>query len=232
MGNMETVKKDVLRSNKDLVERGLVIKSFGNVSQRFNQYCVIKPSGINLNEIKSNDMVSVNIGDGGYDNSSLKPSSDTPTHLELYKKYKDIDSIVHTHSKFATSWAQSGLSIPCLGTTHADYYEEDIPVTRSLTDNEIKVDYEKNTGLIIIETIENLKINISKCPGVLVFNHGVFSWGKSPHDAVENANLIEYIAEMAFMSLNINSDIKSLNNQLHKKHYDRKHGKEKYYGQE
>ena len=231
MKNIKTIKQDVFRANKDLVKKELVIHSFGNVSQRYIQNCVIKPSGINLDKIKSNEMVSVNIKDGKY-NGSYKPSSDTPTHLELYKRFIDIEAIAHTHSRFATSWAQSGLPIPCLGTTHADYYEEDIPVTRLMTNNEIESEYEKNTGLVIIETIEKCKVDISKCPGILVVNHGVFSWGKSAFDAVENARLIEYIAEMAYRSLSINPHLKPINNQLHKKHYHRKHGEEKYYGQD
>ena len=230
MKKVEDIKKVVFKANQELVDKRLVIQSFGNVSERYNKKCIIKPSGIEIYKTDFSKMVPVNIDDGSY-NGSFKPSSDTPTHIELYKKFSKIQSVAHTHSIFATSWSQSGLSIPCLGTTHADYWEKEIPITRSLTKKEIETGYEKNTGLVIVETLSKLRMDPLFCPGILVKNHGVFSWGKSSFDAVNNAELIEYIAEMAYRSMRINSKIKPLNKDLHRKHFNRKHGDDKYYGQ-
>tara|TARA_B100000886_G_scaffold338420_1_gene301208 strand:+ start:1370 stop:2011 length:642 start_codon:yes stop_codon:yes gene_type:complete len=213
------------------MESKLVIQNFGNVSIRHENHIIIKPSGVNLKKVSFNNMVSVNIFDEKY-TGQLKPSSDTPTHIELYKSYSDIQSIVHTHSPYATSWAQAGLPIPCFGTTHADFWEDKIPITRKLKKKEIETNYEKNTGLVIIETFRNLKITPLKSPGVLVNNHGVFTWGESYYEAIKNAEAIELIAEMAFNSLMINPNLKPLNKILHNKHFYRKHGKNKYYGQE
>tara|TARA_B100000212_G_scaffold337350_1_gene312048 strand:+ start:1230 stop:1760 length:531 start_codon:yes stop_codon:yes gene_type:complete len=176
-------------------------------------------------------MVPVNIFDGKY-TGRLKPSSDTPTHIEIYKHYRDIQSIVHTHSPYATSWAQAGFPIPCFGTTHADFWKDKIPITRKLKKKEIEANYEKNTGLVIIETFKKLKTTPLESPGVLVNNHGVFTWGESPQDAIKNAEAIELIAKMAFNSLMINPDLKPVDKILHNKHFYRKHGENKYYGQE
>ncbi len=230
MTELDRIKQIVYKANTDLVKKKLVIQSFGNVSERFNHQCIIKPSGIELNSTQFTSMVSVNIDDGKY-KSPLKPSSDTPTHIELYKRFSNIQSIVHTHSIFATSWAQSGLAIPCLGTTHADYWSSDIPITRLLTKNEIENEYEKNTGLVIIETLLKLKIDVLNCPGILVNNHGVFAWGKSSEEALNNAELIEYISEMAYKTMMINPNTKPINKHLQKKHFNRKNGDGKYYGQ-
>ncbi len=230
MENIDKIKKKVYEANKDLIKKKLVIQCFGNVSERFNNQCIIKPSGIDLHKINYKRMVSVNIIDGKY-NGSYRPSSDTPTHLELYKKFNNIQSIVHTHSTFSTSWAQAGLPIPCLGTTHADNWSGDIPITRVLTKDEIEINYEKNTGLVIIETLVKLKIDPIEIPGILVNNHGVFTWGESSQNAVKNAQLLENISEMAYRSLALNPNLKSINTNLHAKHFNRKNGKNKYYGQ-
>ena len=230
MKNLDKIKKKLYKANQDLIKKKLVIQSFGNVSLRFENHILIKPSGINLSKIDYISMVPVNIIDEKF-KGTLKPSSDTPTHLELYKKYKDIKSIVHTHSPYATSWAQAGLPIPCFGTTHADFWKHEIPITRRIEKDEIEIDYEKNTGLIIIETLNKLKTTPFKCPGILVSSHGVFTWGKSPQDSVKNAEAIETIAKMALHSLIINPDIKRIDKNLHNKHFYRKHGDNKYYGQ-
>ena len=231
MNKFDKIKKTSYKANLDLMESKLVIQNFGNVSVRHENHIIITPSGVDLKKISFNKMVPVNIFDGKY-TGRLKPSSDTPTHIELYKNYSDIQSIVHTHSLYATSWAQAGFPIPCLGTTHADFWENSVPITRRLKKKEIEINYEKNTGLVIIETFRKLKTTPSKSPGVLVNNHGVFTWGESPQDAIKNAEAIELIAKMAFNSLMINPDLKPVNKILHNKHFYRKHGENKYYGQE
>jgi len=230
MKKLEKIKKTCYKANQDLIKKKLVIQNFGNVSVRYENSILIKPSGVNLSTLDYKSMVPVNIVDKKHI-GSLIPSSDTPTHIELYKKYKTIQSVVHTHSPYATSWAQAGSSIPCFGTTHADFWENKIPITRKLKKKEIETDYEKNTGLVIIETFTKLKTTPLKCPGVLVNNHGVFTWGESPHDAIKNAEAVEIIAKMAFNSLIINPNIKPVNKYLHNKHFYRKHGENKYYGQ-
>ena len=231
MNKFDKIKKTSYKANLDLKESKLVIQNFGNVSVRYENYIIIKPSGVNLKKISYDNMVPVNIFDGKY-TGRLKPSSDTPTHIEIYKHYRDIQSIVHTHSPYATSWAQAGFPIPCFGTTHADFWEDKIPITRKLKKKEVETNYEKNTGLVIIETLRKLRTTPLKSPGVLVNNHGVFTWGESPQDAIKNAEAIELIAKMAFNSLMINPDLKPVDKILHNKHFYRKHGENKYYGQE
>ena len=230
MKKLDKIKKVSYNANQELINKKLVIQSFGNVSVRFKDIIVIKPSGVNLYKLDYKNMVSVNLKDKNY-TGSFKPSSDTPTHIELYNRYDAIQSIVHTHSPYATSWAQAGSPIPCFGTTHADFWNDKIPITRKLKKKEIETHYEKNTGLVIIETLEKLNTIPSNCPGILVNNHGVFTWGKSPEDAIKNAEAIEIIAKMALNSLVINPDINPINKNLHNKHFYRKHGKNKYYGQ-
>ena len=230
MKKLDKIKKDLYNANQDLINKKLVIQSFGNVSVRFEDFILIKPSGVNLSKIDYKSMVSVNLHDKNY-TGSFKPSSDTPTHIELYKRYDDIQSIVHTHSPYATSWAQAGSPIPCFGTTHADFWNDKIPITRKLKKKEIEAHYEKNTGLVIIETLEKLNTTPSNCPGILVNNHGVFTWGESPKDAIKNAEAIEIIAKMALNSLMINPGLNAINKNLHDKHFYRKHGENKYYGQ-
>ena len=231
MNKFDNTKATSYKANLDLMESKLVIQNFGNVSVRHENHIIIKPSGVNLKKISFKNMVPVSIFDGKY-TGRFKPSSDTPTHIELYKSYSDIQSIVHTHSLYATSWAQAGFPIPCLGTTHADFWENNIPITRKLKKKEIEINYEKNTGLVIIETLRKLRTTPLKSPGVLVNNHGVFTWGESSHDAIKNAEAIELIAKMAFHSLMINPELKPLNKDLQNKHFYRKHGENKYYGQE
>ena len=231
MKKLDKLKKVLYNANQDLINKKLVIQSFGNVSVRFKDFIVIKPSGVNISKLDYKSMVSVNLN---YKNhtGSLKPSSDTPTHIELYNRYDAIQSIVHTHSPYATSWAQAGSPIPCFGTTHADFWNDEIPITRKLKKKEIEGHYEKNTGLVIIETLEKSNTTPLDCPGILVNNHGVFTWGESPKDAIKNAEAIEVVAKMALNSLMINPDINPINKNLHTKHFYRKHGENKYYGQE
>jgi len=230
MKKIDKIKTELYKANQDLINKKLVIQSFGNVSVRLGDCIFIKPSGVNLSKLDYKSMVPVNLSDKKY-TGSFKPSSDTPTHIELYKKYNNIQSVVHTHSTYATSWAQAGIPIPCFGTTHADFWADKIPVTRKLKKKEIEANYEKNTGLVIIETLEKLNTTPLNCPGVLVNNHGVFTWGKSAHDAIKNAEALEIIAKMALNSSVINPNIKPINKNLHNKHFYRKHGDNKYYGQ-
>ena len=221
----------VSKANSMLIQKNLVIQSFGNASSRFHHECLIKGSGIDNLTIKPSDIVAVKLKTGRY-SGPIKPSTDTPTHIELYKTFNDIGGIVHTHSPYATTWAQAGIPIPCLGTTHADYWSGEIPITRSLTKNEINSEYEKETGNIIIEKIKELNVVPLDCPGILVLNHGPFTWGKTVEDAVKHAELLECIAMMAWLSLSINPDAEPISNALLKKHFSRKHGPDSYYGQD
>ncbi|HOG05341.1 MAG TPA: L-ribulose-5-phosphate 4-epimerase [Paludibacter sp.] len=226
---LETLKKEVFKANLDLVKHGLVIFTWGNVSaiDREKALVVIKPSGVSYDEMKAEDMVVVDL-DGKVVEGKLKPSSDTATHLELYKAFSDIGGVVHTHSTFATAWAQAGRDIPNIGTTHADYFSSAIPCTRSMTKEEVQGAYEKETGSVIVERFKSLNPNY--IPGVLVKNHGPFSWGKDAHDAVHNAVVMEQVAKMAYIAFNINPDL-TMNDLLIQKHFYRKHGPDAYYGQ-
>lgn len=230
---LENLKKEVCEANLELVKRGVVIYTWGNVSgiSDDRKYMVIKPSGVDYSTMKDEDMVVVELATGNVIEGKWKPSSDTPTHLELYKKYDSIKSIVHTHSINATSFAQAGIDIPALGTTHADYFYGDIPCTRELSEEEVKEAYEKNTGLVIIETFENKGLDVMAVPGVIIKNHGPFAWGTSPANAVYNAVVMEAIAEMDLktLQLNPNSEMKQY---VLDKHYTRKHGPGAYYGQD
>ena len=220
-----------LRQNKIVVEKNLVIQNFGNVSLRIdNDHFVIKPSGVNLYKIKVKDMPVMNIRKRSKIFGKLKPSSDTETHLEIYKKYKNIKSVTHTHSTYATGWAQTGKSIPLLGTTHADFWEKDIPNVKFLTKNKVVNDYEKNTGKIIIETLNKLKLNAYNCSGVLVMGHGPFVWSDKIDGSIKNAEALEFIAKLAFISNQLKIK-KKLPRYISNKHYYRKHGKKAYYGQ-
>ncbi|MCY8488019.1 L-ribulose-5-phosphate 4-epimerase [Bacillus atrophaeus] len=227
---LETLKKEVLTANLKLQEHRLVTFTWGNVSgiDRENERIVIKPSGVEYSELTADDLVVLNL-DGEIIEGSLKPSSDTPTHLYLYKAFPNIGSIVHTHSHWATSWAQSGRDIPALGTTHADYFDSAIPCTREMYDEEIVKDYEHNTGKVIAETFKNQKYE--QVPGVLVNNHGPFCWGTDALNALHNAVVLETVAEMAFHSIMLNQNISPINTVLHEKHFYRKHGANAYYGQ-
>lgn len=227
---LEELKKEVFNANLELVKQNLVIYTWGNVSgiDRENNLIVIKPSGVSYDKMTSNDMVIVDF-DGKVIEGNLRPSSDTPTHIELYKKFKNIGGIVHTHSMYATSWAQAGRDIPAYGTTHADYFYGDIPCTRLLTKEEIENEYEKNTGKIIIEKFEN--IDEMAIPGVICSGHGPFAWGKNPSEAVYNAKVLEVCAQMAYYTELISNKKSRIKQDLLDKHYFRKHGSNAYYGQ-
>ena len=227
------MKQQLIRSlklNKELITSGLQINEFGNASIRHKNLCLIKPTGANLNLIKYSDISVIDIIKKKII-SGKKPSVDLDIHLAIYKNYKDIHSIVHTHSLYATSWAQSGRSIPCYGTTHADYYPNDIPITKLLNKRNIQKNYEEEIAKSVVSKLKDLKIDPLNIPGMLISNHGVLAWGKSSKDAMKNAIAIEFIAQLAFNSEVINNKIKKLQVTLHKKHYYRKHGPKSYYGQ-
>lgn len=226
---LNRLKQQVYQANIDIVKHGLVIFTWGNVSaiDREKNLVVIKPSGVSYDNMKSDDMVVVDM-EGKVLEGKYKPSSDTSTHLELYKAFPEIGGVVHTHSTYATAWAQSGLDIPNIGTTHADYFSDDIPCTRDMTEEEVKGDYEKDTGTVIIERFKDL--NPVHVPGVLVKNHGPFSWGKDANDAVHNAVVLEQVAKMAFIAYQVNPNL-TMNKLLIQKHFLRKHGPDAYYGQ-
>ena len=225
---LESLKEQVFKANLELVKYNLVIFTWGNVSARENDYIVIKPSGVDYNTMKVEDMVVLDLA-GNKVEGKYKPSSDTPTHIELYKAFPQIKGITHTHSNFATSFAQAGKPIETFGTTHADYFYGDIPVTRYLTQEETTVDYEKNTGKVIIETFKDK--NYMEIPGVLVRSHGVFAWGKDAHNSVHNAVVMEELAKMNYQTLVLNQGNNKLPQYTLDKHNKRKHGKNAYYGQ-
>jgi len=226
LGNL---KHSVYLANQELVDFNLVIFTWGNVSgiDREKGLVIIKPSGVRYQEMAPDDMVVVDL-DGKVVEGRFKPSSDLPSHIELYRKFEEIGGIVHTHSQWATSWAQANRSIPVFGTTHADYFYGDIPCTRQLTEDEVNSDYEKNTGKLIIETIG--KRNPMEIPAILVSGHGPFAWGKNPAEAVHNAVILEEVAKMAFRNVVLGNE-RRLEDYLLEKHYRRKHGKDAYYGQ-
>ncbi|MBR1583476.1 MAG: L-ribulose-5-phosphate 4-epimerase [Spirochaetales bacterium] len=228
---LEKLKEEVLKANLLLPKHNLVTFTWGNVSaiDRKSGLIVIKPSGVEYDEMKASDMVVVDL-EGNVVEGKLRPSSDTPTHIELYKAFPDIGGVVHTHSRWATSFAQAGLEIRPMGTTHADYFYGPIPCTRSLTDEEIKGQYEKNTGTVIIETF--MGIDPNAVPGVLVRNHGPFAWGTSAANAVHNAVVMEEVAFMNYHAMTLRPEAPCVSQTLLDKHYYRKHGKNAYYGQE
>ena len=229
---LEQLKKEVYEANMELQEKGLVIYTWGNVSgiDRENNYVVIKPSGDDYDELTPDDMVVVdfdqNIIEGKY-----RPSSDTATHIELYKAFPNIGGIVHTHSRYATLFAQAEMDMPCFGTTHADYFYGAVPVTRHLTPEEIASAYEKNTGLVIAETFSKREIDPDATPAVFVRKHGPFTWGKDAMKAVENAAVLEETAAMSYLTLTLNPRVEAADKSIMDKHYFRKHGKNAYYGQ-
>ncbi len=226
---LENLKEQVFKENLELVKHGLVIFTWGNVSgiDRETGLVVIKPSGVSYEAMKADDMVVVDL-DGKVVEGKLKPSSDTATHLALYKAFPNIGGVVHTHSTYATAWAQAGCDVPNIGTTHADYFSDAIPCTRDMTQQEVEGEYELETGNVIIERFAEL--NADHIPGVLVKNHGPFSWGKNAHDAVHNAVVMEQVSKMAYISYTVNPQL-TMNNHLIKKHFFRKHGPGAYYGQ-
>lgn len=227
---LDELKNSVYKANLDIVSHGLVIHTWGNVSGRDREsgLIVIKPSGVNYEELKPEDMVVVDL-DGKVIEGGFKPSTDTPTHLFLYKAYPSIGGIVHTHSSYATSWAQADKAIPPFGTTHADHYYGKVPCTRSLTDEEIDGNYELNTGKIIVEAIGS--VNPLTVPSVLVSGHGPFCWGTDTDDAVYNAVALEEIARMAFYTILLGKN-EPIKKSLLDKHFRRKHGDDAYYGQD
>ncbi len=227
---LEELKKEVYEANMLLPKYSLVTFTWGNVSgiDRESGLFVIKPSGVEYEKLAPDDMVVVDLN-GKKVEGRFNPSSDTPTHLELYKAFPNIGGIVHTHSSYATSWAQSGLNIPCYGTTHADYIYGDVPCLRCLTKEEIDENYETNTGLLITDYFKDKDYEAVPC--VLCKNHGPFTWGKNPHEAVHNAVVLEEVAKMAYRARLINPDVKSAPQELMDKHYYRKHGANAYYGQ-
>lgn len=229
---LEKLKEDVFLANLELVKNNLVVLTWGNVSgiDRESGYIVIKPSGVSYDSMKAQDMVVVDL-DGNVVEGDLSPSSDTKTHIELYKKYKEIGGVVHTHSTYATAWSQGKRAIPSYGTTHADTFYGEIPCTRLLTKEEIEEDYEKNTGLVIIETFEEGNINPLEVPGVIVASHAPFTFGENPKKAVVNSIILEEISKMALFTEQINSKSEEIEKYLEDKHYLRKHGANAYYGQ-
>jgi len=229
---LEKLKKDIYEANMELPRRGLVTYTWGNVSGRDMEsgYFVIKPSGVEYGMLTPDDMVVMDL-DGNRIEGKYKPSSDTNTHIELYKKYKDIGGIVHTHSPEAVAWAQAGRDIPLYGTTHADYFLGAVPCTRNLTTQEIEEAYEKNTGIVIIETLEARGIHPMYTPAVLCKNHGPFTWGKDAHDAVYHAVVLEEVAKMARYTEQLNPRAAQAPDNIKNKHFYRKHGANAYYGQ-
>ena len=224
-------KKKCFKSNKDIISKKLAIQSFGNVSQRIGSDLFdIKPTGVDLKKIKSNDLVIIEISTGEIVKSKFKPSSDTETHRILYKSYPQIKGIAHAHPIFLTSWAQTGKSIPNLGTTHSDFWQKDIPITKELKKFEIKKNYELNTGKAIINTLIQKKLDPDYCPGILSRYHGAFAWGNSSDESVKNLEAMELIAELAFYTTIIGYK-KKISKNIIDKHFFRKHGKNKYYGQ-
>jgi L-ribulose-5-phosphate 4-epimerase len=227
---LQRLREQVLEANLELVRRNLVLYTFGNASgiSREEGLVVIKPSGVPYEQMKSEHMVVTDLA-GKIVEGELRPSSDLPTHLVLYNEFSEIGGVVHTHSEYATAWAQARQPIPCFGTTHADYFHGAVPVTAEMTDQEIAEDYEENTGHAIVRTLQHT--NPAATLGVLVANHGPFAWGKDVETAAHNAVILEAIARMAYFTLDINAEAKPAGGALRDKHYLRKHGKNAYYGQ-
>jgi L-ribulose-5-phosphate 4-epimerase len=227
---LQALRKQVLDANLELVRQKLVLYTFGNASgiSREDGLVVIKPSGVPYEKMQAEDMVVTDLA-GKIVEGTLRPSSDLPTHLVLYNEFPEIGGVAHTHSEYATAWAQARRPIPCFGTTHADYFHGEVPVTEEMTDKEIAEAYEKNTGHVIVRALR--QTTASATPGVLVANHGPFAWGEDVESAAHNAVILEAIARMAYLTLDINSTAKSVGSSLHDKHYLRKHGAAAYYGQ-
>jgi len=229
---LEQLKEQVCKANLELPRYGLVTFTWGNVSgiDRENGLVVIKPSGVSYDGMTADDMVVLDL-EGNIVEGKYKPSSDTPTHIALYKAFPALGGVVHTHSRWATTFAQMGIGIPALGTTHADYFYGEIPCTRKMTPAEIGGEYELETGNVIIETFNQKGIEAAQVPAVVVYSHGPFAWGTDPMDAVHNAVVLEELAFMAYHTMQLNPDITPMQKELLDKHYLRKHGKNAYYGQ-
>lgn len=230
---LEALKQAVYEANMELPRRGLVTYTWGNVSgiDRGQGLVVIKPSGVAYEKLTPEDLVVVELATGKTVEGTLNPSSDTKTHLELYKAFPTLGGIVHTHSPYAVGWAQAGEDIPCYGTTHADYFYGPVPCARHLTATELAEDYEKNTGKIIVETFQNRNIDPQAVPAVICRSHGPFTWGKDPAQAVYHAVVLEEVARMALYTRQINPNAAPAPQSLQDKHYLRKHGPNAYYGQ-
>ena len=229
---LEQLKQEVYKANMDLPRYGLVTFTWGNVSgiDREKGLFVIKPSGVDYDKLTPDSMVVVNL-EGEVVEGDYRPSSDTPTHVVLYNRFQEIGGVVHTHSPWATSWAQAGRGIPCYGTTHADYLYGQVPCVRTLTKEEIETAYEKNTGVLIADEFERLAVDYLATPAVLCKNHGPFTWGKDAKEAVHNAVVLEEVAKMAARCEQIDPKVNPAPQELQDKHYYRKHGKNAYYGQ-
>ncbi|HZR58279.1 MAG TPA: L-ribulose-5-phosphate 4-epimerase [Terriglobales bacterium] len=227
---LETLREEVLEANLELVRNGLVLYTFGNASgiSRDENLVVIKPSGVPYESMKPEDLVVTDL-EGQIIEGSFRPSSDLPTHLVLYKAFPKIGGVVHTHSEYATAWAQARKNIPCFGTTHADYFYGPVPVTDAIKDEDIASEYEKNTGHEIVRSFH--KQSYEDIPAVLVANHGPFAWGATPKSAAHNAVILEAVARTAYFTTTLNADAPAIGRQLHDKHYLRKHGSGAYYGQ-
>lgn len=231
--SLTDLRESVWHANQALVRAGLVTLSFGNASgvDRASGVMVIKPSGVPYDELTPQDMVVVRLETGDVVEGDLRPSSDTPTHLVLYRRFSDIGGVVHTHSTAASAWAQAGRAIPPLGTTHADHFHGPVPVTRPLRQEEVEGDYERETGEVIAATIEGLGLDPLEMPAVLVASHGPFTWGRDAEDAVANATALEAVANMARQTFELNPNAEPMPSYLARKHYMRKHGPNAYYGQ-
>jgi L-ribulose-5-phosphate 4-epimerase len=227
---LQRLRQEVLEANLELVRRRLVLYTFGNASgiSREQGLIVIKPSGVPYDEMQPEHLVVTDL-DGQVVEGKLRPSSDLPTHVVLYKAFPKIGGVTHTHSEYATSWAQARKPIPCFGTTHADYFYGSVPVTSVLSNEEIASEYEKNTGTAIVRTFEDL--DYTAIPGVLVANHGPFNWGADPGTAAHHAVILEAVARMAYFTITIDPQAPAIARGLHDKHHLRKHGKDAYYGQ-
>ena len=231
---LETLRKQVLAANQEIARRGLAPHTFGNASgvdrSGSQPLVVIKPSGVDYATLKPEDLVVTDL-DGKIVEGKLNPSSDLDTHTLLYREFPQIGGVVHTHSEFATSWAQAGRPIPCFGTTHADYFHGPVPVTEPLTAEEVSSGYVRNTGAVIVRRFRAEGLDPVAVPGVLVAGHAPFAWGKNPMDAVEHADVLEYVARLAFRTVALNSEAGAIPTHVSEHHYQRKHGPKATYGQ-
>ncbi|MGH2428006.1 MAG: L-ribulose-5-phosphate 4-epimerase AraD [Candidatus Limnocylindria bacterium] len=231
--SLTALREEVCAANQALAKAGLVTLSFGNVSgvDREADALVIKPSGVGYDRLRPEDMVVVSLSDERVVEGSLRPSSDTPAHAVLYRRFPSIGGVVHTHSPFASAWAQAHRSIPCLGTTHADHFPGPVPVTRRLSPEEIGGQYERETGKVVAETLATLGVKPLEMPAALVASHGPFTWGRDPADAVTNAIALEAVAAMAYRTFALSAAVEAIDDALLRRHFDRKHGSGAYYGQ-